>query len=212
MKILVVEDERIIAHAIKEGLEQDNYAVDVAYDGEDGYNTASADEYDVIISDVMMPEMTGTELAVEVKPAWRLAGLGRFKDGILSSVSNMPTCEEWLKGALDPTYPWDLATRLEATVDLPPEVRGTDVTIVPTAIHPSILGPIADHVGVNNYHCKEPSYSIAEWRSGGAWQPIPREYTGSTYEVNGPVQLRIRLHGNASTTVGLTTLIARWTE
>lgn len=59
MRILVVEDERIIANTIKEGLEQDGYAVDVAYDGEDGYSTASADEYDVIISDVMMPEMDG---------------------------------------------------------------------------------------------------------------------------------------------------------
>lgn len=48
MRILVVEDERIIANTIKEGLEQDGYAVDVADDlCEDGYNTASADEYDV---------------------------------------------------------------------------------------------------------------------------------------------------------------------
>ncbi len=67
MKILVVEDERIIAHAIKEGLEQDGYAVDVAYDGEDGYSTASADEYDVIISDVMMPEMNGYEMVTKLR-------------------------------------------------------------------------------------------------------------------------------------------------
>lgn len=152
------------------------------------------------------------QLAVELKPAWRLAGLGRFSDGVLSSVSNMPTCEEWLKGVLDPAYPWSLATRLEAVIDLPPEVRGTDVTVVLTANHPAISGPIADHVGANNYHCKEPSHSIAEWRSGGVWQPVPREYTGSTYEVNGPIHLRIRLHGNTSTTIGPTTLIARWTE
>lgn len=67
MKILVVEDERIIAHAIKEGLEQDSYAVDVAYDGEEGYSAASADEYDVIISDVMMPEMNGYEMVAKLR-------------------------------------------------------------------------------------------------------------------------------------------------
>lgn len=67
MKILVVEDERIIAHAIKEGLEQDGYAVDVAYDGEEGYGAASADEYDVIISDVMMPEMNGYEMVAKLR-------------------------------------------------------------------------------------------------------------------------------------------------
>lgn len=67
MKILVVEDERIIAHAIKEGLEQDGYAVDVAYDGEEGYGAASADEYDVIISDVMMPEMDGYAMVSKLR-------------------------------------------------------------------------------------------------------------------------------------------------
>lgn len=67
MKILVVEDERIIAHAIKEGLEQDGYAVDIAYDGQDGYSTASADEYDVIISDVMMPEMNGYDMVAKLR-------------------------------------------------------------------------------------------------------------------------------------------------
>lgn len=59
MRILVVEDEHRIAQAIKEGLEQESYAVDVAYDGEDGYNTASSEEYDLIILDIMLPHMDG---------------------------------------------------------------------------------------------------------------------------------------------------------
>ncbi len=67
MKILVVEDERTIAHAIKEGLEQDGYAVDVAYDGEEGYDSASADEYDLIVSDVMMPELDGLGMVAKLR-------------------------------------------------------------------------------------------------------------------------------------------------
>lgn len=62
MKILVVDDEIRIARAIKQGLEQDGYAVDIAYDGEDGYNAAVSDEYDAIILDVMMPVMNGYEV------------------------------------------------------------------------------------------------------------------------------------------------------
>jgi DNA-binding response OmpR family regulator len=62
MKILVVEDEHRIAMAIKEGLQEEGYAVDVEYDGEDGYNAASADEYDVIILDVMMPILSGYDV------------------------------------------------------------------------------------------------------------------------------------------------------
>lgn len=62
MKILVVEDEHRLAQAIKEGLEQERYAVDVEYDGEDGYNAARADEYDLIILDVMLPVIDGYEV------------------------------------------------------------------------------------------------------------------------------------------------------
>lgn len=67
MKVLVVEDERIIAHAIKEGLEQEGYAVDVAYDGEDGFAAVGADEYDVIVSDVMMPELNGYDMVAKLR-------------------------------------------------------------------------------------------------------------------------------------------------
>ena len=62
MKILAVEDDRAIAEMLKEGLEDESYAVDLAFDGYEGYLSATADEYDVIILDVMMPEMNGYEL------------------------------------------------------------------------------------------------------------------------------------------------------
>ena len=67
MKLLVVDDERRIAESIKQGLEQEGYAVDVAFDGEDGYNAAWADEYDAIILDVMMPRKDGFTLARDIR-------------------------------------------------------------------------------------------------------------------------------------------------
>ena len=67
MKILVVDDEVRIAEAIKQGLELDGFAVDMAHDGEDGYNSARADEYDVIILDVMMSVMNGYEVAKKLR-------------------------------------------------------------------------------------------------------------------------------------------------
>lgn len=67
MKILVVEDEHRLAQAIKEGLEQEMYAVDTAYDGEEGYNTAYSDEYDLIILDVMLPNLTGYEVCKKLR-------------------------------------------------------------------------------------------------------------------------------------------------
>ena len=67
MRILVVEDEHRIAQAIKEGLEQESYAVDVCYDGEDGYNSVINDEYDIILLDVMMPGMNGFEVCTKIR-------------------------------------------------------------------------------------------------------------------------------------------------
>ena len=55
MRVLLVEDEHKIASAIKKGLEQETFAVDVAYDGEAGLTEALNEEYDVMILDRMLP-------------------------------------------------------------------------------------------------------------------------------------------------------------
>ena len=59
MRILVVEDDHKIANAIKKGLEQESYAVDVSFDGQDGLGQALTIEYDLIILDRMLPEVDG---------------------------------------------------------------------------------------------------------------------------------------------------------
>ncbi|NCO65321.1 MAG: DNA-binding response regulator [Candidatus Aquicultor secundus] len=69
MRILVVEDEHKIANSIKRGLEQETYAVDVAYDGESGFDLASTTDYDVIILDVMLPKMDGVEVCRQLRQA-----------------------------------------------------------------------------------------------------------------------------------------------
>lgn len=55
MRILVVEDEPKIANAVKRGLEQQSYAVDVAYTGDDGLTMAVTEPYDLLILDRMLP-------------------------------------------------------------------------------------------------------------------------------------------------------------
>ncbi len=67
MKILVVDDEHRIARSIKQGLEQEGYAVDVEHDGEAGYLAASAESYDAIVLDVMMPAMNGYEVVRKLR-------------------------------------------------------------------------------------------------------------------------------------------------
>ena len=62
MRVLLIEDDITIARLLKEGLEDESYAVDIARDGSEGYRTAAADDYDVIILDIMLPEMNGYEV------------------------------------------------------------------------------------------------------------------------------------------------------
>lgn len=67
MRILVVEDEHKIANSIKKGLEQETYAVDVAYDGINGFDMASSEEYDAIVLDLMLPKMDGLTLCRKLR-------------------------------------------------------------------------------------------------------------------------------------------------
>jgi two-component system, OmpR family, response regulator len=88
MRILVVEDEHKIANSIKRGLEQETHAVDVAYDGEDGYGRALTEEYDVIILDIMMPKMNGVEVCRKLRsrhihtPILMLTAKGQVSDKV----------------------------------------------------------------------------------------------------------------------------------
>lgn len=70
MRVLVVEDEKKVARFIQQGLEEEHYAVDVAHDGERGLQMAEAENYDLLILDVMLPKMNGIELvkALRAKP------------------------------------------------------------------------------------------------------------------------------------------------
>ncbi|MBT3516438.1 MAG: heavy metal response regulator transcription factor [Nitrospina sp.] len=67
MRILVVEDDKKVAGFIKKGLEEESYAVDVAYDGEDGLHFGSEGQYDLIILDIMLPKIDGLEILSQLR-------------------------------------------------------------------------------------------------------------------------------------------------
>lgn len=67
MRILVVEDEHRIAQSIKKGLEQERYAVDIAFSGTDGYDLAATEDYDLILLDLMLPGMDGLTLLKQLR-------------------------------------------------------------------------------------------------------------------------------------------------
>ena len=67
MKILIVEDEVLLADTLKTALEKKGFSVETAYDGETGKEFAELGVYDLLILDVMMPKLNGYDLARQVR-------------------------------------------------------------------------------------------------------------------------------------------------
>lgn len=88
MRILIVEDEHRISAALKKGLEQESYAVDVAYDGNVGLDLAVGETYDLIILDRLLPGMDGIEICKSLRgknnhtPILLLTAKGQTEDKV----------------------------------------------------------------------------------------------------------------------------------
>ena len=87
-KVLVVDDEKLIVKGIRFSLEQDGMDVDCAYDGEEALAMARANEYDMILLDIMLPKMDGFEVCQAIRefsdmPIVMLTAKGDDMDKIL---------------------------------------------------------------------------------------------------------------------------------
>jgi len=67
MRILIIEDHRPLAQSLARGLREETYAVDTAFDGEEGYFLAESNPYDAIILDLIIPKLDGLELLKKLR-------------------------------------------------------------------------------------------------------------------------------------------------
>ena len=67
VRVLVVEDERRLAAAIRRGLSAEGFAVDIAYDGEDGLHSAREGDYDAVVLDLMLPKISGYRVCQQLR-------------------------------------------------------------------------------------------------------------------------------------------------
>lgn len=125
MRILVVEDEHKIARAVARALEQENYAVDVAYDGDEGYAMATTEPYDVAIIDRMIPgDYDGLGIITAMReakihtPVLLLTALGTTTDKIKGLDSG---ADDYL---VKPFALAELLARVRALLRRPPEQKG----------------------------------------------------------------------------------------
>ena len=88
MRILLVEDEVKLAHAMKRALELQKYAVDVVNNGKDGLDFAVGEDFNLIILDVMLPQMDGIEICRRIRaegihtPVMMLTAKGQISDKV----------------------------------------------------------------------------------------------------------------------------------
>jgi DNA-binding response OmpR family regulator len=89
MKLLVIEDEKKVANFIMQGLHEENYMIECAYDGENGLEKALTNEFDGIILDLMLPKRDGISILRELRargvntPVLILTAKGTIQDKII---------------------------------------------------------------------------------------------------------------------------------
>ncbi len=87
MKILLIDDDKKLTSVLKLGLEDKNYEVDVAYDGNAGKKLALEKKYDLIILDIMLPGIDGFELCKKIRnkldtPVLMITSLNMIEDRV----------------------------------------------------------------------------------------------------------------------------------
>lgn len=88
MNILLIEDDLRVADLIKRGLEEQSFSLTLAYDGEMGLKLAISNEYDLIITDIVLPKINGIDLCKEIRskkpnmPIIMLTALGTTDDKV----------------------------------------------------------------------------------------------------------------------------------
>lgn len=130
MRILIVEDEHKIANAIRKGLEQEHYAVDVSYDGTDGFAFAATESYDLIILDRMLPgSMDGVEICRNLRekgihtPILMLTAKDKVRDRVEGLQSG---ADDYL---VKPFAFEELLARVQALLRRPQDLIGTKLCV-----------------------------------------------------------------------------------
>lgn len=129
MKILIVEDEHKIASSIKKGFEQESWVCDVAFDGEDGYDLAVSESYDVIVLDLMLPKKDGISIAKDLRhegihtPILMLTAKGEIDDKVIGLNSG---ADDYL---VKPFAFEELIARVQALSRRPEQIQNSKLKI-----------------------------------------------------------------------------------
>ncbi len=129
MRLLVVEDEEQLALQVKETLENEEYTVDVAFDGDSGLEQALSEDYDLLILDILLPGIDGISLLETVRkegyvmPVLMLTAQGRIEDKVRGLDAG---ADDYLT---KPFAPPELLARIRSLLRRRSEVKSTSITL-----------------------------------------------------------------------------------
>jgi len=144
MRILIIEDEHKIAQALKRGLEQERYAVDLEFDGEDGLAAAEAESYDLIVLDRMLPGKDGMDICRDLRdkgnhtPILMLTAKDRISDRVQGLDAG---ADDYL---IKPFSFEELLARIRALLRRPHEAASTTLEVGDLQLDPANFTVIRD--------------------------------------------------------------------
>ncbi len=138
MRVLVVEDETKMAGLLRRGLTEEGYAVEIAANGTDGLWAATESDYDAVILDLMLPDLSGLEVCRQLRSRGRWAPVLMLtaRDGVADRVAGLDAgADDYL---VKPFAFSELFARLRALVrrgpsERPPELVVGDLVLDPAA-------------------------------------------------------------------------------
>jgi len=137
MRVLVVEDEGRMAALLQRGLREEGYAVDLAATGEDGIWLATENVYDVVLLDVLLPDLDGFEVCRRLRDAGRWAPILMLtaRDAVPDRVNGLDAgADDYLTKPF--AYP-ELLARLRAVIRRGPHERPAAISVGDLSLDPA---------------------------------------------------------------------------
>jgi DNA-binding response OmpR family regulator len=171
MRILVVEDERKLANFIKMGLAQEHYAVDIAENGLKGLHLAENITYDLVVLDLMLPELSGLELLkrLRLKKASLPVLILTARSGIEDKVTGLDCgANDYL---VKPFAFAEFSARVRALLRRDSSLPGSSLQCADLELHPALR--IVRRAG-KEIELKPKEFALLEYLLRNAGRPVTR--------------------------------------
>ena len=172
MRILIVEDEHKIAQALKRGLEQEHYAVDLAFDGDDGLAAAEAEEYDLIVLDRMLPGKDGITICQELRKQGKHTPILMLtaKDHVRDRVQGLDAgADDYL---VKPFSFEELLARMRALLRRPHEAMSTVLEVADLQLDPANYTVVRQGTPIN---LSSKEFSLLEYLMRNAGRVLSKD-------------------------------------